>query len=129
MSEPLESRQVCGLPSDVHGTVVTVGTFDGVHRGHQQVLNRLAARATETGWRSLLVTFEPHPLEIVNPAAARPLLSVGMEKFEVLAESGIDYCAILPFTPTLAKYSAEEFIEQVLQARYHMREIVSGYDN
>src|SRR5215469_2972125 len=129
MSEPLESRQVCGLPSDVRGTVVTVGTFDGVHRGHQQVLARVAARAADTGWRSLLVTFEPHPLEIVNPAAARPLLSVGMEKFEVLAESGIDYCAVLPFTPTLARYGPAEFIDHVLRKRFRMREMVSGYDN
>ncbi len=128
MLEPLEPPSV-GLPSDVHGTVLTVGTFDGVHRGHQQVLTRLAARAAETGWRSLLVTFEPHPLEIVNPAAARPLLSVGMEKFEVLAESGIDYCAVLPFTPTLARYGPAEFIDHVLRKRFRMREMVSGYDN
>jgi riboflavin kinase/FMN adenylyltransferase len=129
MPEPVDLPPAVGLPSDVHGTVLTVGTFDGVHRGHQQVLARLAARAAETGWRSLLVTFEPHPLEIVNPAAARPLLSVGMEKFEVLAESGIDYCAILPFTPTLAKYGPAEFIDHVLRKRFRMREMVSGYDN
>src|SRR5579871_4383843 len=88
-------------------TVVTVGTFDGVHRGHQAVLNRLAARSRETGWKSVLVTFEPHPLEVVNPAAARPLLTVGPERQEVLAESGIDYCAVVPFTTTLSHYSAE----------------------
>ena len=129
MAEPLELPQAVGLPSDVQGTVVTVGTFDGVHRGHQQVLSRVAKRASETGWRSLLVTFEPHPLEVVNPAAARPLLSVGMEKFEVLAESGIDYCAVLPFTPTLARYGPAEFIDHVLRKRFRMREMVSGYDN
>ena len=109
--------------------MATVGTFDGVHRGHQQVLARLADRAAATGLRSLVVTFEPHPLEVVNPGAARPLLSVGMEKFEVLAESGIDYCAVLPFTPTLAQYGPEEFIDHVLRARFRMREMLSGYDN
>jgi riboflavin kinase / FMN adenylyltransferase len=129
MSEAAEFGAMTGLPSVADGTIVTVGTFDGVHRGHQQVLARLAERSAATGLPGLIVTFDPHPLEVVNPAAGRPLLSVGMEKFEVLAESGIDYCAIIPFTSTLAKYSAEEFIEQVLQARYHMREIVSGYDN
>lgn len=118
-----------GLPPNVRGTVVTVGTFDGVHRGHQQVLARLAVRAGETGWPSVLVTFEPHPLEIVNPVAARPLLSVGMEKFEVLAESDIDYCAVLPFTPMLARYSPEEFVDLVLLRRFRMREMLSGYDN
>jgi riboflavin kinase / FMN adenylyltransferase len=117
-----------GLPPGV-ATVVTVGTFDGVHRGHQAVLARLAERATETGLRSLLVTFEPHPLEVVNPAAARPLLTVGEEKFEVLAESGIDYCAVVPFTPELARYSADQFIEIVLRGQFRMREMISGYDN
>jgi riboflavin kinase/FMN adenylyltransferase len=77
----------------------------------------------------VLVTFEPHPLEVVNPAAARPLLCVGMEKMEVLAESGVDYCAVLPFTPTLARYSPEEFIDYVLSAGFRMREMISGYDN
>jgi riboflavin kinase / FMN adenylyltransferase len=125
----MTSRSDVGLPSDVLGTVLTVGTFDGVHRGHQQVLARLATRAAETGWRSLLVTFEPHPLEVVNPSAARPLLSVGMEKFEVLAESRIDYCAVVPFTPTLARYDPAEFIDYVLRDRFRMREMVSGYDN
>ncbi len=118
-----------GLPPAVDATVVTVGTFDGVHRGHQAVLARLAARSRETGCKSVLVTFEPHPLEVVNPAAARPLLTVGEERTEVLAESGIDYCAVLPFTPTLARYSAEQFIDVVLRGRFRMREMLSGYDN
>jgi riboflavin kinase/FMN adenylyltransferase len=117
------------LPPTVAGTVLTVGTFDGVHRGHQDVLRRLTARARETGLTSVLVTFEPHPLEIVNPTAARPLLSVGIEKTEVLAESEIDYCIVVPFTATLARYGAEEFFERVLHRRFLMRELVSGFDN
>jgi riboflavin kinase / FMN adenylyltransferase len=116
-----------GLPLDTE-SVITVGTFDGVHRGHQAVLARVRERATQRGLASVIVTFEPHPLEVVNPAAARPLLTVGEEKLEVLAESGIDYCVVLPFTPTLAKYSADQFIE-VLRTRFRMREMVSGYDN
>jgi riboflavin kinase / FMN adenylyltransferase len=124
-----ESDGTSGLPPSVDATVVTVGTFDGVHRGHQAVLNRLAARSRETGWKGVLVTFEPHPLEVVNPAAARPLLTVGEERQEVLAESGIDYCAVVPFTPTLSHYSAEQFVEHVLLGRFHMRELLSGYDN
>ncbi len=117
------------LPPTVTGTVLTVGTFDGVHRGHQDVLRRLTARARETGLAGVLVTFEPHPLEVVNPTAARPLLSVGIEKTEVLAESEIDYCIVVPFTPTLARYGAEEFFERVLHRRFLMRELVSGFDN
>lgn len=118
-----------GLPPTVEATVVTVGTFDGVHRGHQAVLSRLAARSRETGWKGVLVTFEPHPLEVVNPAAARPLLTVGAERLEVLAESGIDYCAVVPFTTMLSHYTAEQFVETVLLGRFRMRELLSGYDN
>jgi len=120
---------VSGLPPSVDATVVTVGTFDGVHRGHQAVLNRLAARSRETGWKGVLVTFEPHPWEVGNPAAARPLLTVGAERQEVLAESGIDYCAVVPFTPTLSHFTAEQFVQAVLLDRFHMRELLSGYDN
>jgi riboflavin kinase / FMN adenylyltransferase len=129
MSEPGLGTVDSGLPPDVSGTVATVGTFDGVHRGHQQVLAVVAERAAATGWKSLVVTFEPHPLEVVNPAAARPLLSVGLEKFEVMAESGIDYVAVLPFTPALSQYGPDQFIDHVLRARFRMREMISGYDN
>src|SRR5215210_2005937 len=125
MSESTES----GLPPDVHATVVTVGTFDGVHRGHRDVLDRLAARATSLGLRSVLVTFEPHPLEVVNPAAAPLMLTVGEEKREVLAESGIDYLAVVPFTPSLARYSAEEFVTKVLRDRFRMEHLLMGYDH
>ncbi len=103
MTEILDAS---GLPPDVTGTVVTVGTFDGVHRGHLDVLGRIRGRASALGLRSLLVTFDPHPLEIVNPSAAPRLLTVGQEKLEVLAESGIDFVAIVPFTEALASYSA-----------------------
>lgn len=118
-----------GLPPDVRGTVCTVGTFDGVHRGHQLVLERLAARARLRGLPAVLVTFEPHPLEVVNPAAAPPLLTLGDEKSEVLAESPLDYVVVLPFTPTLARYEAPDFVDHVLMARLGVRELLIGYDH
>jgi riboflavin kinase / FMN adenylyltransferase len=125
MSNAVES----GLPPDVRATVVSVGTFDGVHRGHRDVLDRLAARAAALDLRSVLVTFEPHPLEVVNPTAAPLLLTVGEEKREVLAESGIDYVAVVPFTPALARYAAEEFVTRVLRARFRMEHLLMGYDH
>lgn len=118
-----------GLPPDVEGTVLTVGTFDGVHRGHQLVLARLAARAREVGLKSMLVTFDPHPLEIINPAAAPPQLTVGAERSEVLAESGIDYLAVLPFTQNLRSYAAEDFVDLILRRRFRMRELLIGHDH
>jgi riboflavin kinase/FMN adenylyltransferase len=129
MSERLDWHEASGLPPDVKGTVLTVGTFDGVHAGHRLVLERLAARAEATGLRSVLVTFEPHPLEVVNPANAPHLLTVGDEKLEVLAESELDYLAVLPFTPALAQYDAPTFVDAVLRERFGMRELLIGYDH
>jgi riboflavin kinase / FMN adenylyltransferase len=129
MREPGFGSSDSGLPPDVDATVVAVGTFDGVHRGHRDVLDRLAMRARQLDLRSVLVTFDPHPLEIVNAAAAPLLLTVGEEKREVLAESGIDYLAVVPFTPTLARFSAEEFVSRVLRERFRMRHLLMGYDH
>jgi riboflavin kinase/FMN adenylyltransferase len=118
-----------GLPPEVRGTVCTIGTFDGVHRGHQLVLQRLAERARAHGLPAVLVTFDPHPLEVVNPAAAPPLLTLGDEKSEVLAESPLDYVVVLPFTPTLARYEASDFVDHVLVERLGVRELLIGYDH
>jgi riboflavin kinase/FMN adenylyltransferase len=116
------------LPDGTRGTVVTVGTFDGVHLGHRKVLDEIARRAQRTGTRSLLVTFEPHPLEIVNPQAAPPLLTVREEREEILAQSELDILAVLPFTRDLSQYTPEQFVE-LLMKRFRMRELVIGYDH
>lgn len=117
------------LPPDVTATAVTVGTFDGVHRGHLDLIARLVRRARELSLPSLAVTFEPHPLAVVNPAAAPPLLTVGDEKLEVLAETGLDYLAVVDFTPALAALSAEAFVTRVLCGRLRMRDLLIGHDH
>jgi riboflavin kinase/FMN adenylyltransferase len=129
MSDVSETPSESGLPPTVTGTVVTVGTFDGVHRGHLDVIRRLVARAKDAGMPSLLVSFDPHPLEVVNPAAAPPLLTTSEEKLEVLAETGVDYFALVPFTHDLASYGAEEFVDRILRARFRMAELLIGYDH
>lgn len=118
-----------GLPPYVKDTVITVGTFDGVHRGHRDVIERLVARAHLLKIPSVLVTFEPHPLEVVNPAAAPLLLTTHDEKQEVIAETGLDYLAVVPFTAQLAAYSAEDFVEGILRRCFRMRELLIGYDH
>jgi riboflavin kinase/FMN adenylyltransferase len=110
-------------------TVVTVGSFDGVHRGHLAVLAEIARRAGSAGRTSVLVTFEPHPLEVVNPEAAPRLLTTADEKRDVLAETPVDRVVVLPFTRELSQLSAPEFVTQVLRARYGMAELVLGYDH
>lgn len=118
-----------GLPPNGRGTVITVGTFDGVHLGHRDVLTRIVARAREMSLDSVLVTFDPHPLEVVNPTAAPLLLTVGEEKLEVVAESGVRYMAIVPFTPVLQRYSAAQFVDEVLRHRFHVKHLVIGHDH
>ncbi|MDH5590296.1 MAG: bifunctional riboflavin kinase/FAD synthetase [Gemmatimonadota bacterium] len=117
-----------GIPSD-QGTVVTVGTFDGVHRGHWEVLQEIRRRASERGRRSVLVTFDPHPLRIVRPEVAPLLLTLPMEKKEILAESGLDYAVFLSFTRTLSRYEPRRFVEEVLVKRLRVEELVIGYDH
>jgi len=129
MPRRIELSDESGLPPYVTGTVITVGTFDGVHLGHRDVVERLVARSRSLKIPSVLVTFEPHPLEIVNPAAAPLLLTTHDEKLEVLAETGIDYLAVLPFTADLATYSAEAFVELILRRCFRLRELLIGYDH
>jgi riboflavin kinase / FMN adenylyltransferase len=117
-----------GIPTD-RGTVVTVGTFDGVHRGHWTVLQEIRARAAATGRRSVLVTFDPHPLRIVRPEHAPPLLTTPTEKKEILAESGLDYAVFVSFTETLSRYEPHRFVEEILLGRLNVEELVIGYDH
>ena len=111
------------------GTVATVGTFDGVHRGHQAVLNEVVRHARGAGLESLLVTFDPHPLEIVNPGAAPRLLTLPDERRVIAQAAGVDRIETLPFTDALARLGPEEFVRDVLQARFAMRALVLGYDH
>ena len=106
-----------------------MGTFDGVHRGHWAVLQEIRRRAQETGRRSVLVTFDPHPLRIVRPEHAPPLLTTPLEKKEILAESGLDYAVFLSFTPALSRYSPRRFVEEILVGQLGVDELVIGYDH
>jgi len=118
-----------GIPRDGRGAVVTVGTFDGVHRGHWEVLGEIRRRADARHGRAILVTFDPHPLEVVNPAMAPPLLTTPVEKKEILAESGLDYVVFIRFTPELSSWSPERFVERILVERIGVEELVVGYDH
>lgn len=129
MPSRIDPSDESGLPAYVTGTIITVGTFDGVHCGHRDVIERLVDRSHALKIPSVLVTFEPHPLEVVNPSAAPLLLTTQYEKLEVLAETGLDYVAVLPFTSELAAYEAEEFVELVLRRRFRLRELLIGYDH
>jgi len=117
-----------GLPGD-RGTVATVGTFDGVHRGHWTVLQEIRRRAEATGRRSVLVTFDPHPLRIVRPEHAPLNLTTPVEKKEILAESGLDWAVFVSFTEALSRYEPARFVREVLVDRLGVEELVIGYDH
>ena len=118
-----------GLPPGVDGTVVTVGTFDGVHLGHWAVLQEIRRRAAARAGHSVLVTFDRHPLTVVRPGDAPALLTTADEKKEILSQSGLDYVAFLPFTETLSRYEPAEFVRRILVGGFRVTELVIGYDH
>lgn len=111
------------------GSVITVGSFDGLHRGHQAVIGEVLERATRTGLQAGLVTFEPHPAAVLALGSAPQRLSLGVERLELLAELGLDRAHILRFDVALAALSAEQFVTTVLLEQCGMRELVIGADH
>ncbi|MGL4631920.1 MAG: bifunctional riboflavin kinase/FAD synthetase [Leadbetterella sp.] len=111
-------------------SVVTIGTFDGVHLGHQQIIQRLCEKAKEIKGESVVLTFWPHPRLIVSPADdSIKLLTTIDEKTDVLASLGVDHLLILPFTREFSDLSAEKYIEDVLIEGLNTKTLVIGYDH
>lgn len=119
------------MTSDVcNAFVATVGTFDGLHQGHRQLLQRLIREADVRKSRSLVVTFDSHPRQVLGRADGDfRLLSSHDERFRLLASSGVDEIRQLTFTPEVASLSACQFLEQFLVRRFGVRTLVLGYDN
>ena len=110
-------------------TTVTVGTFDGIHRGHQAVLAEIVRRAREAGRAAVLVTFDPHPLEIVAPERAPALLTVADERRLLWPLFGLDYVHVVRFTEAVRQMPPEAFVRDVLVRRLRVGELVIGYDH
>ncbi|TDD59732.1 bifunctional riboflavin kinase/FAD synthetase [Kribbella antibiotica] len=108
-------------------SVVTIGNFDGVHRGHQEVLAHAKARAAELGGLPVVaLTFDPHPMRVLRPDHAPLMLSEPTQRAELLGQHGADAVLILPFDKDVAAWPAEEFIERVLVGTLHAKAVVVG---
>ena len=108
------------------GAAVTVGNFDGVHRGHQALVGLALARAREAGGRAVVLTFEPHPARVLAPERAPAALTTLAQKEELLAGLGVDRLAVLAFDPAVAALSAEAFAREVLAEALGARHVVVG---
>jgi riboflavin kinase/FMN adenylyltransferase len=111
------------------GAVNTIGTFDGIHRGHAAVLDQVRKEAASRGAKSVLVTFEPHPIAVLRPESAPRRLTSYTEKRAILADAGLDYVVFLQFTPQLARLSPRDFVQELLVERLGLRHLVIGYDH
>jgi riboflavin kinase/FMN adenylyltransferase len=110
--------------------VVTIGTFDGVHKGHQQIISGMKAVAAETDGETVILTFHPHPRKVVNGASGPvALLNTLDEKIELLSAQGVDHLVVIPFTREFSLLSADEYIEQFLVRYFHPHTIIIGYDH
>lgn len=114
------------VPADLGPTVVTLGMFDGVHRGHQAVLHRVARAAAARALPAGAVTFDRHPLEVLRPGQQPPLLTSLRHRLTLLAAHGMDFVLLLPFTKALSQRSAEDFALGVLYGELAAAEVVVG---
>lgn len=110
--------------------VLTIGTFDGVHVGHQKIIERLNQRANEVGGESVLFTFFPHPRMVIHPTKHEiKLIQTQEEKIEKLARLGLKHLIVFPFTKEFSTLTADEFVSQFLVAKLHVHTIIVGYDH
>lgn len=110
--------------------VVTIGTFDGVHVGHRQVIDRLKAHAAAIDGESVIITFHPHPRKVVaSDTGSIRLLNTLDEKLELLRDAGVDHVVVVPFTEPFASQTAEQYIDQFLVGRFQPHTVIIGYDH
>ena len=128
------------LPMQVHhnidqitsfrNAVVTIGTFDGVHSGHRQILNQLKQEAVKINGETVIITFHPHPRKVVH-AGQSPVFLINTieEKISLLEQVGIDHLVIVPFTEAFSQLTAKEYVEDFLINKFHPNTVIIGYDH
>jgi riboflavin kinase / FMN adenylyltransferase len=116
------------VPDGWGPSVVTIGVFDGVHRGHQRVVGRAVEVAAQLGLPVVVVTFDPHPDEVVRPGSHPPFLCTARRRAQLLAGLGADAVCVLPFTQEFSRLGPDEFVRAVLVDRLHAARVVVGED-
>lgn len=114
---------------NINKPVVTIGSFDGVHRGHREVLRQLSDYARQMGGDSVVITFWPHPATVLGNGKQPGLLSTPDEKCQLMAETGIDWLITLPFTREFSQMEYDEFVSKYLVDKLHTNTLFVGYDN
>jgi riboflavin kinase/FMN adenylyltransferase len=114
------------VPDDFGRSVVTIGVFDGVHRGHQRIVARAVESAAELGLPVVVVTFDPHPDEVVRPGTHPPFLCTARRRSELLAGLGVAAVCVIPFTLDFSRLGPDEFVRAVLVDRLHAARVVVG---
>ncbi|MFM7006907.1 MAG: bifunctional riboflavin kinase/FAD synthetase [Flavobacteriales bacterium] len=110
-------------------TVITIGTFDGLHLGHQKILNTVCTEAKQKGLASVLLTFHPHPRRVLFPDQPLGLIQTQEEKLARLAALGLDHVVVLPFSEAFAQQTAAEFVEEILINGLNAQRVIIGYDH
>lgn len=121
-------HKLTDIPADFGPTLVSVGNFDGVHRAHLRVIREIVQRARSGGAKSMVLTFEPHPLRILRPDANLRLISPTPEKIRLLAETELDAALIVPFTRDLSLMPPRTFAHDILKQALHAKEVHEGYN-
>ena len=119
-------RSLAEIPAGFGPTVAAVGNFDGVHRGHREILAGVTTEARGTGARAVAVTFDPHPEQFLRPDKAPRLITPTAERLRLLAETGIDAALVLKFDEALANLAPREFVERILMEALHVRSMHEG---
>ncbi len=121
-------RSVDKLPA-FKNSVITIGTFDGVHEGHKKIIRALKKEAERISGESIIISFHPHPRKIVQPDQPLQLINSLDEKISLLSATGINHLVIVPFTPEFSNLTAGEYMEKFLVENFHPHSIIIGYDH
>lgn len=111
------------------GTVVTIGTFDGLHLGHRKIINRINESARANGWESCVLTFFPHPRMVLQKDTSLKLINTIAEREQLLESLDLDHLVIHPFTLDFSRYHAETFVEEILVNSLNAKKVIIGYDH